>query len=650
MIFFLSPMATLVQPTPGTLLATVKTALPGMDTRRIELALKRAESWYGDRPMELLSDMTQFEHAIRTAELLTEFCPDEDAIIACILQHTLEGSEVTLSELGKEFGRAVRDMVSRIHLLSHLYTTSWRRSTDDMRIMLVSVADDVRVLLISLSVACVFVQELSHLKSEYRVRLCRQSLQLFAPIAARLGIYALKYRLERSAFPECYPTDAQHIELQLEKLRSEHGAFLEKSAIAIRDSLRRQGVTSVQVMAREKHPYSIFQKMNTKSVSALEKITDLFAIRVVVPSIQDCYQTLGLIHQLGTPISHRFKDYISFPKPNGYQSLHTCLLGLPNAPKNVMIEVQIRTESMHREAEYGVAAHWSYKETKKSRVLDSVRQFQLSDVLLKQQSVGASDPKDQDDELTLVNHIYVLTPRGDIIELPEGGTPLDFAFMLHTDIGLKYRSARVNGSIVPITHELENGDIVEILTHKYPRPALQWLEALKTASARSKLKAYFFSHNRPQFLAKGRQSVNAELKTRGLPQLDNDMTLLDQFDGKKLVMKEREDLLVKIGMGSVRTSSVLRHVAPGKIVPRKTKTPKTRAVASVSRNDITFDEVGLSMPHRFAKCCAPHTAESRPERIVGIVTRNGVVNVHDNKCHMAKSASSERKVKVRWAV
>jgi GTP pyrophosphokinase len=644
-------MATIVRPTPGTLIASVKSALPGMDTRRIELAIKRATAWYGDRRMELLPEMTQLEHAMRTAELLTEFCPDEDAIIACVLQHSLEGSEGTLSELGREFGRAVRDMVSRIHLLSHLYTTSWRRSTDDMRIMLVSVADDVRVLLISLSVACVFVQQLSGLKSDYRVRLCRQSLQLFAPIAARLGIYALKYRLERSAFPECYPTDAQHIELQLEKLRSEHGKFLEHSATAIRDSLRRQGISSVQVMAREKHPYSIFQKMSSKSVTALEKITDLFAIRVVVPTIQDCYQTLGLIHQMGTPISHRFKDYISFPKPNGYQSLHTCLLNLPHAPKNVMIEVQIRTEEMHREAEYGVAAHWSYKETGKkgSRVIDSVRQYQLSDVLLKQQSVGAADRKDQDDELTLVNHIYVLTPRGDIIELPEGGTPLDFAFMLHTDIGLKFRSARVNGSIVPITHELENGDIVEILTHKYPRPALQWLEALKTASARSKLKAYFFAHNRPQFLIKGRQSVNAELKTRGLPQLDNDLTLLDSFDGKKISMKEREDLLVKVGMGSVRTSSILRHVSPEKVVPRKKVVTKTRVVP-ISKNDIIFEDAELSMPHRFAKCCAPQSAETRPERIIGIVTRNGVVNVHDHKCHMAKSASSERKVKMRWAV
>lgn len=622
----------------------IRDLVPGVDESRIERALLKAQEIYGDKTLDLLPTVTLYEHAVWTTQFLAEFCLDEDAIVACILQHALKMPDVSITEIGKDFGRPVRDMVSRVHLLSHLYTTDWRKSVDDMKIMLVSVADDVRVLLIALSVACVLMQQLSKVRPEYRMRLCRQSLQLFAPVAARLGIYALKYRLERTAFPECYPTDAQHIEAQMKLLHLEHGQFLNRTAGAVRDFLKKEGINA-EVMAREKQAYSIFQKMNVKSVSALEKITDLFAVRVVVPEETDCYQALGLLHQLGTPISHRFKDYISFPKPNGYKSLHTSLIGLPHAPDDVMIEIQIRTRDMHREAEYGVAAHWTYKELGK-KVMQGARQLQLSDVLLKQQSVGLDKGKGGEN-MTLVDHIYVLTPRGDIIELPEGGTPLDFAFVLHTDLGLKYKAARVNGSIVPISYKLENGDVIEILTHKYPRPTLQWLEELATPSARSKLKAYFFAHNRPQFLLKGRDMVNAELKLRGQAPLDSEYSILDTFDSKKLSPKGREDLLVKVGMGSVRTSSVLRHVLMTKLALRP-RQPKNVTKIVAKKDAVAMEGEAPDMPHRFAKCCSPEKADPRPERIVGIVTRNGFITVHKNDCRSVKAANPERKLKMHW--
>lgn len=621
----------------------IRDMVPGVDEGRLQKALAYAATLYGDRTMDLLPEITLFDHAVRTAQFLAEFCPDEDAIVAAILEHALKVPESSMVEIGKEFGRPVRDIVSRIHLLSHLYTTDWRKSVDDMKIMLVSVADDVRVLLTALSVACVLLEQLEHVKSEYRMRLCRQSLQLFAPVAARLGIYALKYRLEKSAFPECYPTDAQHISLQLKRLQSEHGQFLERSAERLNSYLHEHGIEAT-VVARQKQSYSIFQKMRSKSVTALEKITDLFAIRVIVKSVPDCYQALGLIHQLATPISHRFKDYISFPKPNGYQSLHTCLIGLPDAPKDIMVEVQIRTEEMHREAEYGIAAHWMYKESSKNMVMNSVKQMELTDVLLKQQSVG--DRRKTGESMTLVDHIYVLTPRGDIIELPDGGTPLDFAFTLHTDLGLKYKSARVNGAIVPISYKLENGDVVEILTNKHPRPTLQWLEELVTPSGRSKLKAYFFSHNRAEFLSTGRDMVNAELKTRGQPPLDNDLSAIGKYEGKTLTQKEREDELVKVGMGSVRTSSILRHV-PAR--PAQTKARSAKAPAA-KKDRVGIEGQALTMPYRFAKCCGADIADPKPEKIVGIVTRNGVVNVHRHDCHMVKASNPERKMKMFWKV
>lgn len=561
----------------------LKKALPSLDAKRCSQALDYARSTYGDRQLELLEGVSLLEHAVACAELLAEFCPDEDAIVACLLQHVLKIPDHAPDAITAEFGRTVRDMVSRVHLLSHLHTSDWRKSIDDMKIMLMSISDDIRILLIVLSIECYFVEHLTKVRPEYRMRLCRQSLQLFAPVAARLGIYALKYRLETSAFAECYATDAMHIDGQLGQLHEEHGMFLDRTVDGLRRFLLAEGIAA-DVLGREKQPYSIFQKMRTKSVTGLEKINDLFAIRVVVPTIPDCYQVLGLLHRITTPISHRFKDYISFPKPNGYQSLHTCVIGLPDAPKNVMIEVQMRTPEMHREAEYGIAAHWLYKD-KAGGLLASANQLHLSDVLLKQHSVGSGSGNDATDAgIRLVDHIYVLTPRGDILELPKGGTPLDFAFVLHTDLGLRFKSARVNGDIVPISHRLENGDVVEILTHKYPRPTLQWMEELATPSAKSKLKTYFFSHHR--------------------------MPRASGSTAKKSVKPP-----------------VVRHKKEGLLM---------------------VEGIPLTLPYRFAKCCAPNDEKLRKQKLIGIITHNGNISVHRDGCHMAKAANPERRVTMKW--
>ncbi len=636
------------------MLERLQKALPTLDAERTKKALRYAHDVYGDRPYMLMRDRTLLEHAVTIAEQLVEFCPDNDAVIACILQHTLKFPDHALGHLAEEFGRNVRDMVSRIHLLSHLSTSDWRKSVDDMKIMLVSVSDDIRILLIALTIACDGIRHIKEVKPEYRTRLCRQSLQLFAPVAARLGIYAIKYRLERDAFPECYPTDATHIGEQLEDLHKEHGDFLPKTMESLRRFLSGECIET-ELMAREKQPYSIFQKMHVKSITGLTKITDLFAIRVIVPTVADCYQVLGLLHRIGTPISHRFKDYISFPKPNGYQSLHTSLMGLPDAPKNVIVEIQIRTREMHREAEYGVASHWLYKEDGKSGIViqSAASQFHMTDVILRQQSVGSVVQVGEKAQSRLVNDIYVLTPRGDIIELPDSATPLDFAFMLHTDLGLRFKAARVNGHIVPLSHKLENGDVIEIQTHKYPRPSLQWTQELVTPSARAKLKAYFFSHNRAQFLEKGRESVNAELMTRGVSVLDNDYTAIATFDGKSLSVKQREDLLVKVGMGSVKTSSILRHL-PMRVPKKQNATPIKSAKSQAAKQKlqkelVLFEDKNLQMPYRFAKCCSVDTASPKPKDILGIVTRVGIVSVHKEGCGMTKAANRERKVKMRWA-
>lgn len=631
----------------GSFVVVLKDLIPDVDAARLKEAIEYARQVYGEQSFPMMKDVPSLEHALRSTELLAEFCRDEDAIIASILQLAPRMPGGSLSDIQRRFGRPVRDMVSRIHLLSHLYTADWRKSAEDMKTMLVSVSDDARILLIALSIMCMCMQHKEDIQPAYRLRLCRQALQIFAPIAARLGIYALKYRLERFAFPECYPTDAEQIEDQLKRLQEQHGGFLVRSSSAMQDFLHQEHIEA-EVMAREKQPYSIFRKMHLKGVSDIAKISDLFAVRVIVPSIQDCYQTLGILHRLGTPLSHRFKDYISFPKPNGYQSLHTCLLALPHAPKDVMVEVQIRTREMHNEAEYGIAAHWMYKE-KVGPTTRSVQRFSLPGTLRTDRTNDAQTKatREIDDGFSITDHIYLLTPHGDIVELPDGSTPLDFAFMIHTDVGLRFKGARVNGRIASINYSLENGDVVEILTHKEPRPAFQWMETLTTSSARSKLKAYFFSHNRLQFLQKGREMVNAELKARGLHGLDNDLTVLSTFDGASLPVREREDLLVKVGMGSVRTSSILRHIALA-AVPKKIQ---KRGVSSAKKRPeqlVTVIGQKLDLPYRFAKCCSPATTSPRPEKIVGVVTRAGILSVHRDGCGMARDVNPERKVRMGW--
>jgi GTP pyrophosphokinase len=339
---------------------------------------------------------------------------------------------------------------------------------------------------------------------------------------------------------------------------------------------------------------------------------------------------------MGRPVANRFKDHIAFPKPNGYQSLHTTMARLPGVPEGVFIEVQVRTEEMHREAEYGIAAHWSYKEGGTTQQV--AQRVQLNRVLAHQHLIDGE---------SLADHMFVLTPRGDVIELPEGATPLDFAFQIHTDLGLSFRAARVNGSIVPLDHELENGDLVEIIRHKTPKPSPEWIQLLKLASARTRLKRYFYTQDRGYYVARGRSLVNTELLKRTLPILGPDLSLLKLYDDRALSVEEREDLLVKIGQGAERASALLPHLGTlrGREFSRTAQVP--HRVRRLQRKDVLIEmEGGLQMPMRFAKCCMPQ--EERGQPIVGVITRSGQVTIHREKCHMRKNANPERQISVWW--
>lgn len=544
--------------------------------QRLEEAYQRAVEAYGAGVH--WTGMSLIEHVLGVLKTLLPFEPDEDAVVGCLLHHVFEQRQWTLKRLEEEFGSSVRSIVRGVHLLSHVTMEDRRMSSSKLRSMLLKVSDDMRVVLMILCDRCFVLGHLEKLSPEEQRRMCADVLHLFAPVAARLGIYATKHILESRAFPIAYPTDAERIASHLGKCRESYGDFLPRAAEQLTKFLREYGVSAV-VQGREKQLFSIFVKMRRKSVARIEDIHDLFALRTVVGREEECYQVLGLLHRGGHPVPNRFKDYIAFPKPNGYRGLHTTLTRLPGVPEGVFLEVQVRTEEMNREAEYGIAAHWQYKEGGSAE--RAVERMRFQRMLLDQQSL------EEEGEASLVDHIFVLTPKGDIVELPEGATPLDFAFQVHTQVGLSFQAAKVNGAIVPIDAPLENGDVVEVLRHTHPRPSLQWLALLKTASARSRLRRYFVG--------------------QGVLEVD---TLFTGMSG---------------------------HIARG--TPHRRVRAKSPSVLIV--------EGDTRMPLAYARCCKPE--EEKGRSVVGVVTREGVLKVHRSSCKMLRHVNRERRVKVRWS-
>ncbi len=605
-----------------------------MRDKKIQKALELAESAYGNDTV--WPGMTLMQHALGVLRILMPFQPDTDAVCACLLQHALRIRKITLFELEEQFGAGVRSLVSSTHLLSHVTMRRSRSSIEDLRLMLLSVSDDIRVLLIVLCDRCFALEHVHEVPTSEARRICRDVLNLFAPVAARLGIHTLKQRLEFLAFPVVYPLDSERIAEQITALHAQHGDFLDNAAQVLCVALREQGIEA-SAYGREKQAYSIFRKMKTKTLSHVEGLPDLFALRVLVNTEADCYRTLGLLHQLGRPVANRFKDYIAFPKPNGYRSLHTTVSRLPGVPDGVFIEVQVRTFAMHREAEYGIAAHWSYKEGGKAEHM--MQRAQLQQMLTAQEVVQVPGEMQR-----LVDHIFVLTPKGDIVELPEGATALDFAFQIHTQVGLSFRSAKVNGHIVSLNHELENGDIVEVLTHSTPRASPEWLQLLKMASSKSRLRHYLLSIDREGYVQRGKEILNEALRERHLPLLDSDLTILSLYQGTKQSIEERENLLVKIGQRSDRVGSLLQHLD---LLREKIRThvPRTQSASPTQKASAETLE-GFRMPLRYAKCCNP--LEGNREKIIGYINRSGHVMVHRTRCRMIRHANPERRVEVSW--
>lgn len=611
-------------PDAETLLATLKDWDLPVSDKLLRAAWDRIGASYH---VPEIGAVSRLEFVCGIVDELQPYDPDQTLVLACLLQF-VPGAKAGAREL-TAFGKETIALAEAIHRLHRVQAGGQQRlPIGQLRAAYFNLTTDPRAILVTLCEKLWTLKHVGLLSPSRQAVFARETLKVYAPVAARLGIYGLKHQLEGLAFPVAYPIDSERIAAQLDRLRRRYGDFLPKVAAELTTMMARHGL-QVRIEARAKQPYSIFAKMREKGMNDIEDVYDLFALRVIVPEATDCYRVLGHLHQLGHSVPNRFKDYITLPKPNGYQSLHTALTHLPRVPDGLLIEVQIRTADMHREAEFGVAAHWTYKEGASPRPNRRRR--------------PSAESEGDDTESEVNDRIFVLTPRGDVVELPAAATPLDFAFSVHTQLGLSYKGAKVNGSIVPMEHPLENGDVVEIIRAAEPHPSARWMPLLKTAAARTRLRKALAERNRESYLERGREALNVALRGRRLPLLDADLHLLSSLGGELVDHEARQDFLVKLGQGQLKLSAALSAVD----AIAKTIAVAAAPVANTASGWTVSLETDVRLGHRFARCCRADLKKRDP--IVGVVSQQRVV-IHRQNCKALKNITELRRIGAGWVV
>ncbi len=579
-------------------------------------------------------------HPRAVATYLIEMGVDADTVIGGLLHDTVEDTEVAVEQIEERFGGDVARLVDGVTKLGQVdYVESdvskdrHASSVENIRKLLLAMSKDMRVLIIKLADRRHNLKTLKYLAPEDRKRIAMESLEVFAPLADRLGMGALKAEIEDLAFEYAYPDAYKMVKKLVATNLSATQDHIEDLKKDIGELLKKNEVEAISIHGRQKHLFSVYKKLS-KAEGDINKIFDLMAIRIIVPNVQDCYQVLGVIHHNYKPLIYRIKDYIAVPKPNGYRSLHTTVF----ASNGKIIEIQIRTPEMHKEAEHGMAAHSIYelqKLSKKYREGDTRAEVGVNKRKIEwiQELAGLSassqvnSPTEMMDNLKIdlfKDRIFVFSPKGDLYDLPEGATPLDFAFAIHTQIGLRTQGARVNGRISPLDRPLENRDMVEIITRKQPMPNRQWLNVVKTASARSKIKAWFRQASRESNISTGRQLLEAQLPTWGYKKVEDIpskqmKTALDAFN-----YKDVESLLQGLGEGSVALTTALRRLMPTMPTEKKEKTQKN-TVATTGKIQVIGSP---DLPCAPATCCQPEP----PDVLVGYVTRGSGVTVHKSTC------------------
>lgn len=584
-------------------------------------------------------------HPLGVAKILADMGLDVITIAAGLLHDVVEDTAVGLKDLEQEFDQEIALLVDGVTKLGRVeFTSKEEQQAETLRKMFIAMARDIRVILIKLADRTHNLRTLRFLKTFKQKEIARETLEIYAPLAHRLGIYKIKMELEDLAFR--YQNEVKYYELveKLDKNRREREKFIIRVISTLREQLEQVGIKA-ELQGRPKHLYSIYNKIREQHVEFSE-IYDLTGIRVIVENIKDCYGSLGVVHTLWRPIPGRFKDFIAMPKPNMYQSLHTTVV----AAENELVEIQIRTWEMHRTAEYGIAAHWRYKEKiKNPRELDQKLAW-LRQLLEWQHEYR--DPREFMESLKIdlfSDEVFLFTPRGDVINLPQGSCPLDFAYKIHTDIGHRCTGARINGRIVPLDYRLKTGEMVEIITTKHSSPSRDWLKLVKTPQAKNRIRSWFKKERREENIEKGRELLEREFKRLNLDhRLWLTPELLEEV-GKKFNLLNAEEVYATVGYGGVTAPQISGRLREeyGKRYGEEEKAPvpETRAAKQQSYSDLGIKIQGVdNLLLRMARCCLPVPGD----KIAGFITRGRGVSIHRAGCPNLKHAQAERIIEAAW--
>ena len=638
---------------------TVRGYNPSANFQQIRQAYELAREMHGT---QMRKDGSPFiTHPLAVAQIVAEELHlDSESIIAALLHDTIEDTSVTHEQIAKLFSPTVADLVEGVSKLTRVhYTSKEEEQMENLRKMLMAMSKDIRVILIKISDRLHNMRTMEYQTPEKQKQKSFETMEIYAPIAHRLGMQRMKWELEDLSLKYLDPVGYREIIEALDEKAAEYDGFMSSIHDQITSRLREAGIDAT-VQARMKHPYSIYRKMYTQNKS-LDDVFDLFAFRVIVDTVADCYNVLGLIHDLYKPILGRFKDYIGTPKPNMYQSLHTTVVGESGIP----FEVQIRTKEMHEIAEYGVAAHWKYKQN--GQGAGDERSYEWVRRLLENQE--GADAEDFIHSLKVdmfADEVFVFTPQGDVINLPAGATPIDFAYNIHSAVGNHMVSAKVNGRIVPLNHRLQNGDVVEVMTSQNAHgPSRDWIKIARSSNARSKIRQWFKREKRDENIVNGRQSFESELKRTGvsLKELLADENVPNVL--KKLSFNSVDDMYAAIGYGGVTALKVIgrlrediqrilhQHQADRQAEVPVAGQPEVMrpAVPQRSKGEHGIIVEGLSnCLVKFSKCCSPVPGDD----IVGFITRGYGVSVHRSDCpNVLRSrdnpAEAGRWIRVSWA-
>ena len=585
-------------------------------------------------------------HPLSVADILIDLDMDQESIITALLHDVVEDTPVSLQDIEKEFGKTIAFLLDGVTKISRMnFRNTYQKQSENIRKMIVAMGRDVRVILIKLADRLHNLRTLQYMPEDRRITIANESLEVYTPLASRLGMNEIKVEMEDLSFQFSQPENFSSLDKKMKEINKDKNTYMDKVVQLLEKELKSNGIWNCEVKGRYKNLYSIHRKMIYQSIP-FEEIHDVVAFRICVEEIHECYESLGLVHALWKPVPGRFKDFIAMPKRNNYQSLHTTVIG----PEGRQIEIQIRTHDMHLMAERGIAAHWIYKlKDKKMKIKGkSLSRFNwLKDLMAWHQNSDNSEEFLENVKMDLFeSEIYVFTPEGEIKEFPKGACPIDFAYAIHTQLGEKIVGAKVNGHQVPLDYRLNSGDTVEVITSKKPKPSKDWLKICVTSKARSKIRSFFKAEER-----KKSREIGEKIFEKGCYRFkisEKELLSHPRFSEfmKSKGLNKKDDLFISLGFGKIVFKQILKYLHKNKTKDENTLnldiSPETSEKDS-SGSPLVIEGADNVMVH-FAKCCYPVAGD----HVKGYVSRKKGIVIHRNVCRALDQISSDRFIEVDW--